>query len=201
MAEIQQQQTHRSRRHRRSHTPVRVDMTPLVDLAFLLLTFFVLTSELSKQNAITTTFPKSVEPSTLVNNGLTILLGKNPENIFWYRGKFDPSMHLNVVSKGNQELLNVLKNANESVFDRVEVYNRQHNLGLLNDEAWKKDCAACMTEKSVPFVIVKWDDQANYGSVVTVLDDLIRVHDNNYAVTSISDAEKDLEKSQSGLVK
>jgi len=195
MADIQQQQSHRKGR-RRSHLPVRVDMTPLVDLAFLLLTFFVLTSELSKQNAITTKFPKDVQPNTLVNNGLTILLGKNPENIFWYRGEFKPSMHLNVAGKGNQELLDVLKNANESVFEQVEIVDRQHNLGLLNYANWNKKRAEYLGNRSVPFVILKWDNETDYQSVVTAIDDLNRTHINKYAIVSVSDAEKELEKNQ-----
>jgi biopolymer transport protein ExbD len=192
MAEIQQQQTH-SRSRRRSHASIRVDMTPLVDLAFLLLTFFVLTTELSKQNAIATTFPKNSKPETLVNNGLTVLLGKNPENIYWYRGEFSPSLHLHVV-KGNAALLNVLKNANEFVFDRVEIIDRQHNLGLLNDVNWNKKRAELLGDKTAPFVILKWNKDASYGSVVTVLDDLIRIHDTKYAVVAVSDEEQKLMK-------
>jgi len=192
MAEVQQQQTHRKGR-RRPHPIVRIDMTPMVDLAFLLLTFFVLTSELKKENAIATTFPK-VGPVTLVNNGLTVLLGKNPEKIYWYRGEFGPSVHLNVITKGNAELLNVLKNANESVFNSVYVIDRQHDLGLLNETNWNKKRAALLNDKSVPFVIVKWNDETNYESVVNTLDDLLKVHDNKYAVVTISDAEKELLK-------
>lgn len=192
MAEIQQQPTQGNRR-RRSHTPVRVDMTPLVDLAFLLLTFFVLTAELTKEKAISLRVPAG-DVDMPVGKGITILLGNNPEKIFWYRGEFSPSVHLNVVTKGNQELLNVLKNENEFVFDQVSVIERQHNLGLLNDASYKAKKAEFMRNKSMPFVVVKWDEKSNYQSVVNVLDDLNRTYNSKYAVVTITEAEKQLEK-------
>jgi len=129
-----------------------------------------------------------------VGKGLTLLLGKNPEKIYWYRGEFSPSVHLNVVTKGNKELLNVLKNANESVFNAVEIIDRQYGLGLWNETNWKKKRGELLNDKSVPFVIVKWNEETNYGSVVTALDDLLKVHNNKYAVVTISDAEKELLK-------
>ena len=60
----------------------RVDMTPLVDLAFLLLTFFVLTSTFSKPKVLRMIFPEKLkdpvnQKAPEVKNGLTILLAEN----------------------------------------------------------------------------------------------------------------------------
>ncbi|HEU4718436.1 MAG TPA: biopolymer transporter ExbD [Bacteroidia bacterium] len=181
MAEIIRQSTSRGKR-RRALPGVRVDMTPLVDLGFLLLTFFVLTSELAKENAITASFPASEKTQPV--NGMTVFVGKNPEKIFWYSGKCDPSVHLNVTGTKNNGLLNVLKNANAVVFRQVEVIDRQHNLGLLNDESWKTKRAALLSDDAVPFVVVKWSEDASYQDVVNVLDDLNRVHNGKYAVVA-----------------
>ena len=42
-------------------SPVRMDMTPMVDLAFLLLTFFILATSLSKPKTLEIVYPKDVE--------------------------------------------------------------------------------------------------------------------------------------------
>ncbi len=190
MAEVQQQPASR-RSRRKPHGTIRIDMTPMVDLAFLLLTFFVLTSELAKQNAISTVFPKEGE-KTLVGNGLTILLGKDPGKIYWYRGEFDPSMHLNVAGPGKDGLFDVLKKANP-VYGPVAVADRQHSLGLLSDDAWKTQREALYknNEDAIPFVIVKWDESASYEGVVNAIDDLNRSLNRKYAVVEMSQAEKE----------
>ena len=196
MAEVQQQQGNR-RKGRNSFPVLRVDMTPMVDLAFLLLTFFVLTSELKKENAIVAKFPAVSKETTPVNNGLTLLVGKDPGKIFWYRGKFDPSMHLHVVKADHNGLFNVLSEANKTVYNQVEVIDRQHKLGLLNEKSWSEKRAALLGMNSIPFVLVKWDADASYGTVVDAIDDLNRSHNDKYTIVPVEDAEKELMNKES----
>lgn len=68
----------------------RVDLTAMVDLAFLLVTFFMLTTTLSKPKAMDLTMPdkdekKKDEKPVPESRTLTILLGKD-NKIEWYRG-------------------------------------------------------------------------------------------------------------------
>ncbi len=70
----------------------KVDMTPLVDLAFLLLTFFVLTSTFSQPKVLRMIFPEKLDEKDLKNmkqpevkDGITILLTRE-NRVFWYRG-------------------------------------------------------------------------------------------------------------------
>jgi biopolymer transport protein ExbD len=190
MAEVQQQTTGNSKRRSRRPLPaIRVDMTPMVDLAFLLLTFFVLTSELTKENAITM---KSPADGNMKVNGLTVFVTQNPENFFWYRGEFDPALHLNGTGKGKNDLLSVLKQANSPVFEQTEIINRQRNLGLLSYAAWKKKSSELAESKQIPFVAVKWDEEASYGAVISVIDMLNRTHNPKYAVVPMTDEDKAL---------
>lgn len=69
---------------------VRIDLAPMVDLAFLLLTFFMLTTALAKPQVMPVVMPeKAQEPNDPVfqkaSQVLTLLLGGNNQ-IFFYEG-------------------------------------------------------------------------------------------------------------------
>ena len=94
-----------SRSKRRPLPQIRMDMTPLVDLGFLLLTFFILTTHLLDQRVMNLNMP-APGPSMPANNALTILLdGK--EGAFGYQGAFDP-VTTRLQSLGGKALRNTL---------------------------------------------------------------------------------------------
>ena len=68
----------------------RVDLTAMVDLAFLLITFFMLTTTLSKPVAMDIAKPDITDPTVRLavpaSRTMTILLGKN-NKIAWYMGE------------------------------------------------------------------------------------------------------------------
>lgn len=62
---------------------LRIDMTPMVDLGFLLITFFVITTEMSKPTAMNLIMPKDGPPIDLgESDALTVLMGAH--NTAWY---------------------------------------------------------------------------------------------------------------------
>jgi len=66
----------------------KVDMTPMVDLAFLLITFFMLATTLTKQQKFDFGVPPDVkdpkeQPELKASNAITIILGKN-DLVYWY---------------------------------------------------------------------------------------------------------------------
>src|SRR3954465_6674792 len=68
----------------------RVDMTPMVDLGFLLITFFIFTSTMSTPTTLGLNMPKDEKDPQKQNEAkesgsLTILLGKN-DNVYYYEG-------------------------------------------------------------------------------------------------------------------
>ncbi|GEP94866.1 ExbD/TolR family protein [Chitinophaga cymbidii] len=89
MAEMNTQaESGRQRGGRRSKKlSTRVDMTPMVDLGFLLITFFMLTTTMSKPRSLSLIMPADGPPMPVgASKSLTLLVGAN-NTISWYDGQ------------------------------------------------------------------------------------------------------------------
>ena len=67
-----------------------MDMTPMVDLAFLLLTFFILTTSLRRLEGMDLVAPLG-KGGRSADNTLTFLVGGR-DTIYGYAGEFDPAI-------------------------------------------------------------------------------------------------------------
>jgi biopolymer transport protein ExbD len=77
----------------------KTDMTPMVDLGFLLISFFVMTTEMSKPRIAPLNMPKEGPPMPLGNsNALTVLLAGD-ENVYYYHGNWKDAVAANKVVK------------------------------------------------------------------------------------------------------
>jgi biopolymer transport protein ExbD len=67
----------------------RVDLTPMVDLGFLLITFFIFTTALTRPTALHLNMPKDVpdkdRQETAASHVITLLLGGN-DKVYYYEG-------------------------------------------------------------------------------------------------------------------
>ncbi|MBT1704944.1 ExbD/TolR family protein [Chryseosolibacter indicus] len=87
----------------------KVDMTPMVDLAFLLLTFFILTSTFNKPKTMEVTMPDKVKDETEQtkineNDILNIVLG-DKDKIYYWTGLTPPAEVTNYSKDGIRKLL------------------------------------------------------------------------------------------------
>jgi biopolymer transport protein ExbD len=87
---------------------VRIDMTPMVDLGFLLITFFIFTSTMSQPTSMNLIIPKEAgEPMPVKESGvLTILPGENRQ-IYHYEGFYKQG---NVRDCSLKEIRNIIVN-------------------------------------------------------------------------------------------
>src|SRR6478752_5753425 len=95
----------------------RVDLTPMVDLGFLLITFFIFTTTMSQPTAMKLFLPKDTEKPEEQNKikasgALTFLLGKN-SNIFYYEGELAPN-GANFKSTNFKEVRDIIINKKKS---------------------------------------------------------------------------------------
>jgi len=96
--EIEVGKVHRSddKEKKAAKREVNVDMNPMVDLAFLLLTFFMLATTFNKPQAMELVVPakpkeSDIEKETPVKESKTYSLVLLEEKAYWYRGITDPS--------------------------------------------------------------------------------------------------------------
>lgn len=94
MAEITPSSSTRSKRRPLRH--LHLDMTPLVDLGFLLITFFMLTTHLIDQRVMKLELPMPGK-GTPASNTLTILLNENGRR-YGYQGEFNAATVLQPLS-------------------------------------------------------------------------------------------------------
>lgn len=90
MAEIQQSESkNRKGLHRRKKLSTRVDLTPMVDLGFLLITFFIFTTALAEPSSIVMPLPdenETTEPSLAGERKTLSLLLDADNTIRYYEG-------------------------------------------------------------------------------------------------------------------
>jgi len=149
----------------------RVDLTPMVDLGFLLITFFVFTTTMSEQTAMKLNLPKDTPNEDELNKAkesgaLTLLLARD-RTVYYYEGilKTDGS---NFKSSNFGELRKVIldKKASTNVEDLV--------------------------------VVIKPGDEATFKDVVDVLDEMSINVIKRYAMVEIAEPEVMLIKATEG---
>jgi biopolymer transport protein ExbD len=106
MAEISQNSGQGQSKIRSKKQSTKIDMTPMVDLAFLLLTFFILTTTFNKPYVMGLTMPDQNGTTTPYNdeNILNLVLAEN-NKIYWWMG-LEPKAELtNYSSSGVRSLI------------------------------------------------------------------------------------------------
>ena len=110
MGEIETKRSQPEKKKRFNKKSTRVDLTPMVDLGFLLITFFVFTTYLTTQTAMKVDMPyDKVQPDDPVCEScvLTVLLDKN-NSIKYYEGAVENNPQIKETGYGPEEIRKIL---------------------------------------------------------------------------------------------
>lgn len=164
MAELNNNVERGSGRVKRSRHSARVDMTPMVDLMFLLITFFMLTTTLAKPVAMDVAMPDTGGGVFEVSDErtVTLCLGKD-DKLEWHRGTIEnPIVSPSVISTASNKIREVLLKQSQEVVKKTGDIKK----GLI--------------------VLIKPSDKSNYKNLVDVIDELTITNVSTYSIVDIS---------------
>lgn len=146
----------------------RVDLTAMVDLAFLLITFFMLTTSINKPNAMDVAMPDKNKENpedrleVADTRTLTLLLGSN-NKIEWYHGDYsNPIEGPEIVDYGKDGIRPVL-------LRKLEQVRQQTGKDLI--------------------IVVRPSDKSTHRNLVDILDEMNIIKAPIYMIGSISEPE------------
>ena len=180
----------------------KIDMTPMVDLAFLLLTFFVMTSTFNKAKTLEINYPADPDPTTKppkIKNAITFILTEE-DKIYYYDGEFypegnedgKPATQLTETDYSANGLRKILFERNKSVRDAIQALDDQYKRKEIADTTFKRLAGEEKGKRESLTVLVKTDDKAVYKNVVDVIDELNISLVGKYAVVDLTSAEMEL---------
>ncbi|HVW94726.1 MAG TPA: biopolymer transporter ExbD [Mucilaginibacter sp.] len=165
---------HKGGKVRSKKASTRVDLTAMVDLAFLLITFFMFTTTLNKPKAMNLAMPdNSVKQSNLPvaeTRTMTILLGSH-NKLEWYMGLPGKSA------------------------PTVDGYGPNGLRKALIDNQ-KQVAASHAAPDNTLIVLIKPSDKSTYENLVNVLDEMSITNVQSYAIVKILPIELEALKSQ-----
>jgi biopolymer transport protein ExbD len=120
-------------RKKRRRLGIRIDMTPLVDVAFLLLTFFMLTTTFSLPQVMDITLPPSETKSEVTEASLLLVRLMEDGRIFWNMGTDAPrALDANALRAFLQERINT--NPTMITLVKVDRKSKYSNMVRIIDE-------------------------------------------------------------------
>ena len=178
----------------------RIDMTPMVDLAFLLLTFFMLTTTFNKPKVMEINMPVPNEnnaPPTKIEDDVatTILIGKE-DRLFYYSGVFDPAdpSKIQKTDYSKDGIRKVLIEKNQRLYDVISEFEQQRKDNKLTEEQFNDTVNWAKKQKDNRgiFVIIKAVEESNYENIVNILDEMNITSVVNFALVDITEEEQKL---------
>ncbi len=172
----------------------KIDFTPMVDLGFLLITFFMLTTTLAKPQIMALVMPdkdvdkEDIEP-VKESKVLTLLLGAN-DKVYWYEGITNAK--LDSTDYSAEGLRKVILNK----MDKVKAQFGEEDYKKKNREGVEEDLKGSYIN-----VIIKPMRESRYKNLVDALDEMAITKVRYYVILDVSDLEREFVKNPAGGLK
>lgn len=172
MAELDSTAPHSRKRgvRRSKKLSTRVDLTPMVDLGFLLITFFMVTTSWTKPKAATLRMPVDGPPMTLGQNAALTLVALKDNKIFYYNGDLNQS----------------LKEGSYGVSD----YRQHEGIGDIIRQKQQVMDRTYKGGRKEMMLLIKPSPESDYQNVVSLLDEALINDVKRYALMDLPAAEQ-----------
>jgi biopolymer transport protein ExbD len=162
MAQLQLQPATKGKKNRVLKAVLKIDMTPMVDLGFLLITFFVFTSSISNPAASTMVIPADGPPSSIPQStSLSVILSKD-NDVYVYKGIWDEALKTKSIIKTS--------------------YSMQNGLGDIIRKRQKELQQLYPNGRDTLMLLIKPTDASTYQNLVNALDEVMINKINRYVI-------------------
>jgi len=174
----------KGKKGRRSKAAPFIDMTPMVDLMCLLITFFMLTTAFTKAKVMEIVLPEKIQnpqeqgaPRIAASRTVNVILG--PDNkVFLYPGRVDDYNNLPPMFETDYSasgIRRMLLERNRTLARRIAELENEVLTGRLvisRDSLASSISLLKRDDDTGPIVLIKAYKDANYGNFVNILDEM-----------------------------
>jgi len=202
MAEIIQNEGHGGGKKKRvKKHGTHIDMTPMVDLACLLLTFFMLTTAFNKPKVMQIILPEERNkddkvPEINEARALNVIL-IGDDKILWYNGLADPQKPplptLNETDFSKDGIRKLLLQRNKELYKKIALFKKdvvEGKIVLPQDSVESRILEMGRDDKVGPIILFKATDEAKYRNFVDIIDEMVITNVVRYTLVDINPVEK-----------
>ena len=193
MAEMQEKEGKKGKKPKQKKHETRVDLTPMVDLGFLLITFFMLTTSMLKPQTMEISVPskdkveEEEQNKVKASQAMTILLGKE-NKLYYFFGTQENGIDPTVVETdySSEGIRTILMTKNYDVMKQVEQLKKDKAAKKVSEADYKKRLSDYRSSKNAPVIMIKASDDSNYKNLVDILDEMQICNIGRYAIVDIT---------------
>lgn len=190
---------HKGGKVRGNKKSTRVDFTPMVDLGFLLITFFMLTTTMSKPTVMEINMPlkdntiKEEDQNKLkASQAMTIMLTGKDQVLYYMGLDKDKSVVTDYSAKGIREVLLRESRMRNPNLDSIPVYEQMARVKKITQEEYNEHAVRLKSQKQNLWVVIKADDKSRYNNLVDILDEMLICNIGSYAIVDIAPEDEQL---------